>query len=42
VIATVHPAAVLRAPDSREREKQRQEFVRDLKKITALINKKAA
>jgi uracil-DNA glycosylase family protein len=42
VMATTHPASILRAPDSQQREKQRQEFVRDLRKVAALVRRKAA
>jgi uracil-DNA glycosylase family protein len=37
VAATVHPSSILRAPDSKAREQQRREFVRDLKKVSDLI-----
>jgi len=37
VMATIHPASILRAPDREGREKQRVEFVRDLKKVASLI-----
>lgn len=40
VLATAHPASILRAPDSREREQQRGEFVRDLKKVADLLIRK--
>lgn len=39
VMATVHPSSILRAPDSRERERQREEFVRDLKRVAELLRK---
>lgn len=39
VMATVHPSSILRAPDSRERERQREEFVRDLKRAAELLRK---
>ncbi len=42
VMATAHPSSILRAPDSEQREQQRQEFVRDLKKVAALLLKKTA
>jgi uracil-DNA glycosylase family protein len=42
VMATTHPASILRAPDSAEREKQRRDFVRDLKKVADLVLRKAA
>jgi uracil-DNA glycosylase len=38
VMATTHPASILRAPDSEVRDQQRREFVRDLKKVANLIN----
>ncbi len=37
VMATMHPSSILRAPDSQEREKQRAEFVTDLKKVADLL-----
>ncbi len=37
VMATIHPASILRAPDPEAREQQRREFVRDLEKVAALI-----
>ncbi|HEV2400030.1 MAG TPA: UdgX family uracil-DNA binding protein [Candidatus Sulfotelmatobacter sp.] len=37
VMATTHPASILRAPDPRAREQQRQDFIRDLKKVAELI-----
>jgi uracil-DNA glycosylase len=40
VTATTHPASILRAPDSREREKARAEFVRDLKTVAELLVEK--
>lgn len=39
VMATTHPASILRAPDSRSRGQQRGEFVRDLKKVADLLKK---
>jgi uracil-DNA glycosylase family protein len=42
VIATTHPASILRAPDSASRELQRQEFVRDLEKVADLITQSEA
>src|SRR5579862_2647408 len=35
VVATTHPASILRAPDPQQRDQQRAEFVRDLKTIAA-------
>ena len=40
VMATAHPSSILRAPDSQERDRQRAEFVRDLKKVADLLRKK--
>ena|SRR5215472_6654034 len=37
VLATVHPASILRAPDAAAREQQRRDFVRDLKKVANLL-----
>ena len=41
MIATVHPSAVLRAPDG-ERERARQEFVADLKRVAAYLRRPKA
>ena len=38
VIATVHPSAVLRAPDHR-RDEARQEFIADLKRVAAYLSR---
>jgi DNA polymerase len=38
VMATLHPSAVLRAPDDETRRRQRQELVSDLKKVADLIS----
>ena len=38
IMATTHPASILRAPDSDAREQQRREFVRDLRKVADLIH----
>jgi uracil-DNA glycosylase len=38
VLATVHPSSILRAPDSDSRQSQMREFIRDLKKVGALLN----
>jgi len=40
VMATAHPASILRAPDSDAREQQRRVFVNDLKKVAELIRKR--
>lgn len=37
VMATMHPSSILRAPDSQERARQREQFVRDLKRVADLI-----
>jgi DNA polymerase len=42
VMATTHPASILRAPDSKAREQQRKDFVRDLKKVAMLIKNRPA
>src|SRR5215471_17230197 len=42
VMATTHPASILRAPDSDAREQQRREFVSDLKKVAVLIKSRRA
>ena len=42
VMATAHPSSILRATDSEQREQQRQEFVRDLKKVAELLLQKVA
>jgi uracil-DNA glycosylase len=39
-MATAHPSSILRAPDAQQREQQRAEFVRDLKKVADLLSKK--
>lgn len=36
VVATVHPSAILRAPDEKERHEQEKVFVEDLKEIAKL------
>lgn len=41
VMATVHPSSILRAPDDDERERQRAEFVRDLKKLAGSLPAKS-
>lgn len=44
VMATAHPASILRAPDPESREQGRKDFARDLKKVAELIrgHRKAA
>jgi uracil-DNA glycosylase len=37
-MATLHPSAILRAPDDATRRRQREELVRDLKTVAALIS----
>jgi uracil-DNA glycosylase family protein len=37
VMGTVHPSSILRAPDDQTRRAEMQKFVRDLKKVRALI-----
>jgi DNA polymerase len=37
VVATVHPSAILRAPDAAQREEEYSTFVADLKKIRRLL-----
>jgi uracil-DNA glycosylase family protein len=39
VMATAHPSSILRAPDHDQRERQRAEFVSDLKKVAELLGK---
>jgi DNA polymerase len=39
VVATVHPSAVLRAPDNEQRRKEYSQIVADLKKARALLKK---
>lgn len=36
VLATIHPSAILRAPDEKERHEQEKRFVEDLEKIAKL------
>ncbi|HXO94279.1 MAG TPA: UdgX family uracil-DNA binding protein [Candidatus Acidoferrum sp.] len=36
VMATVHPSAILRAPDENSRRQQEREFLADLKKVAAM------
>lgn len=38
IVATVHPSAILRAPDE-AREEARQEFIADLKQVAAYLNR---
>jgi uracil-DNA glycosylase len=39
VMATAHPSSILRAPDHDQRERQRAEFVSDLRKVADLLGK---
>jgi uracil-DNA glycosylase family protein len=39
VTATIHPAAILRAPDSEAREAEREAFVRDLAAAVAMLGR---
>ena len=38
VMATVHPSSILRAPDEETRKEETARFVKDLKKVAALIS----
>jgi uracil-DNA glycosylase family 4 len=40
VMATTHPASILRAPDHAQREQQRAEFARDLKAVAELLRRR--
>jgi len=42
VLATAHPASILRGPDPAAREQQRRDFVRDMLKAADLIKSKRA
>jgi uracil-DNA glycosylase len=42
VMATTHPSSILRAPVRDARERQRQEFVRDLEKVADLLAEAAS
>ena len=37
VTATIHPSAILRAPDDATRHEERQRFIEDLKKVAAVL-----
>jgi uracil-DNA glycosylase family protein len=41
VAATIHPAAILRAPDEASRHNEMKQFVEDLQKIAAVISRRA-
>jgi DNA polymerase len=38
VLATVHPASILRAPDRESRHREMEQFIKDLKKVARLIS----
>jgi uracil-DNA glycosylase family protein len=38
LLATYHPSAILRAPDSEDRERKREEFLKDLRKVAAAVS----
>jgi uracil-DNA glycosylase family protein len=42
VLATVHPSAILRAPDDETRHAEMDRFIDDLKKVGALLRRRAA
>ena len=42
VLATVHPSAILRAPDAETRHAEMDRFVADLKKVGALLRRRRA
>src|SRR5436853_3533221 len=39
IIATVHPSAILRAPDDETRHEQKRRFIDDLKKVANVLSK---
>ena len=39
IIATVHPSAILRAPDDETRHEQKRRFIDDLKKVADVLSK---
>ena len=39
IIATVHPSAILRAPDDETRHEQKRRFIYDLKKVADVLSK---
>jgi DNA polymerase len=39
IIATVHPSAILRAPDDETRHEQQRRFINDLKKVADVLSK---
>ena len=40
IIATVHPSAILRAPDDETRHEQKRRFIDDLKKVADVLSKR--
>ncbi len=42
VMATVHPSAILRAPDEETRHAETRRFIEDLKKVAAVIHRRDA
>jgi DNA polymerase len=42
VLATVHPSAILRAPDDESRRAEMARFADDLKKVGALLRRRRA
>ena len=36
-LATVHPSALLRAPDEQTRDREARSFVEDLRKVAAIV-----
>ena len=42
VLATVHPSAILRAPDDETRHKEMKRFVADLRKVAAVVRGRPA
>ena len=42
VLATVHPSAILRAPDAETRHAEMKRFVADLRKVAAVVRRRAA
>ena len=39
IMATVHPASILRAPDDETRHAEKQRFIDDLKQVARVISK---
>jgi uracil-DNA glycosylase family protein len=42
IIATVHPSAILRAPDDETRHREMANFIEDLRSVTKLLRERAA